>query len=321
MLARRTSRFRHNQEGAVLILGILFFMVFLLVAGLAIDFARFESERTRMQSTADRAALAATLMTESTLDIDPASLAQAYFDAEGLGATVDGRIEVFQSDEEGRTVRITPSSILNTLFMRWSGISSLKLNALATATHGRGFVPGGAEATHMELVLVLDVSGSMKSKIENLKIAASALSEKVLGPASPGTVGLSIFTYADYVIPPVGMVSGFPNVSGSGQCMEFTVWNEFLGSYDQPMLRHQCKTSEDRRAQLYVSSAAEAVAFINQMETRKGTSIDQGVRFGAMMFDPSIQPIISHLISLGHIDPVFEGRPLGVTPGVPLQKA
>lgn len=320
----RARLFRTREDGGIILLGLLFFVGILIVTGLAIDMTRFEQQRIRMQATADRAVLAATLMTETSADIDPYELAQAYFDAEGLGAAVQGRIQVHQSEEDGRVVRVTPQSHVNTLFMRMSGTDSLSLNVLAEAAHGRGIVSGGVEgATQnaMEVVFVLDVSGSMSgSRLANLKIAATSITEKLLRDATPGSVGMSIFTYADYVIPPTGMINNFPNLIGSsGQCMDFTNFEEFLGSYNQTMLRHQCKTSDNRMAQLYLYDADQAIEYINNLNTQKGTSIDHGVRWGAMMFDPSIQPVISELIAQGRIHPAFQGRPFGVKPDGPTQ--
>ena len=58
-------------------------------------------------------------------------------------------------------------------------------------------------------------------------------------------------------------------------------------------------------------SATPALAqqYIEDLRAAGTTSIDLGVRFGALFFDPDLRPVISELIANGEVDAAFEGRP------------
>ena len=55
----------------------------------------------------------------------------------------------------GRTVRVTPSAQMDTMFLRMSAVDHLDMIAPAAAVEGTGI------ATKIEIVMVLDASGSM----------------------------------------------------------------------------------------------------------------------------------------------------------------
>lgn len=297
-------RFVHRDEGSMAVFAIFVFFAMLLVGGLAIDMMRYENERIHMQSTADRAVLAATMLRDNVSNATPQQIVEAYFAAEGLSAQLAGRVSVEESEETGRTVTVVPAATVPTLFMNMLGIDDFTITTPAQATEA---VSGTAQ---IELVMVLDVSGSMGgSKIATMRTAAADLATALLTDHEDGNVAITLVPYDAWVLPPAGFLNSFNNVTGSGACNDWLVWNVVTDSIDQAMPRQSCNTASWAQVVPYANTVAEATGAINGLIARSTTSIDLGVRNGALFFDPSIQPVISTLIANGEIDPIFEGRP------------
>lgn len=306
-------RFLRNDNGSMAVFSLFVFFAMLLTGGLAVDMMRHENERIRMQNTADRAVLAATMLRENVSEATPLQIVTAYFAAEGLEAQLAGRVTVASDDESGRTVTVFPAATVPTLFMNMLGIEDFSIVTPAQATETLG---GGAQ---IELVMVLDVSGSMggSNKIGAMRTAAADLATSLLTDNENGEVAITIVPYDEWVLPPAGFLNSFTNVTGSGACNDWSVWNLVTGSLDQATLRRSCNTAGWAQVRPYVNTVADATAAINGLVSRGTTSIDLGVRNGALFFDPSIRPAITTLISNGDIDPIFAGRPYGWNePGV-----
>lgn len=300
-----------REDGSITIFAVFAFVVMLLVAGIAVDMMRYENERVRMQNTTDRAVIAATMLRENPANPTPAQIAQAYFDAEGLGAQLAGRITVTESAEQGRVVTLQPGGTMPTIFMRMMGV-----NDLAVATPARAIEALGGGAL-VEVVMVLDVTGSMGAmtgngltRIENLRSAAADLADTLLRGVPPGQVALTLVPYAEHVLPPAGFINHFVNLPATGgPCPDFTQWDTVTNSFQSQVLRRTCATNDWRTVRPYLHDADTAVAHINALQASGTTSIDLGVRFGAMFFDPTINPFIEQYISNGTINPAFSGRP------------
>ncbi|WP_296477388.1 TadE/TadG family type IV pilus assembly protein, partial [Roseinatronobacter sp.] len=141
-------RFWRSEGGAMLIFGLFVFIIILLVSGLAVDFMRYENNRVRVQATADRATLAAATLRETG---DRKALVEDYFEKAGLSAYLHS-VDVEEAlNAASVTVRTTPG--VNTLFMRWAGVDQLSSAEISSARE---------EVTNIEIVMVLDISGSMR---------------------------------------------------------------------------------------------------------------------------------------------------------------
>jgi len=218
---RRSAGFLRSEDGSFIIFGLFIFLLMLIVAGMSVDFMRFETQRTRLQSTLDRAILAAASM-EQTLD--PEEVVLDYFNKAGLGEFIDASmIDVYEnerlidenysgpSDESltSRRVEASANMTIGTTFLKFSGIDGL------------GAPAGGAaeeSASQTEISLVLDTSGSMSwgsdsgnSKIYELRRAAKKFINIVLcDPAYPnrtspcvvedGKVSVTIVPYSEQVL-------------------------------------------------------------------------------------------------------------------------
>jgi len=292
------------------VFGVFVFVAMLLIAGIAVDMMRTEHERVRMQGATDRAVLAATMLRENVSGATPEQIAQSYIEAEGLGAQLGGRIRV-EEFEGGRRVTIAPGATVPTMFMRMLGVDEVNLATRAEAIEALGSI-------RFEVVLALDVTGSMgtmtrngMTRIQNLRIAASDLVRDLLTNRDPGEVALTIVPYAEHVLPPAGFINHFVNLPPSGgPCPDWVHWNSVLNSLQSPIVRRTCDISPWRTVRPYVRDVATAVGIIQGLQASGRTSIDLGVRFGAMFFDPTINGAVETLIANNVVDQVFADYPL-----------
>ncbi len=325
--------FARAQDGAVLVLGLILFVAMLMVSGIAVDVMRYESERVRFQGTADRAVLAATSLKNQNVTHTPAELAQEYFDAEGLGDYVQGNITVSETQDGGRRVDVAPQASLESLFMRWSGIDALEMSVPAAAVEGRG------QDTKLEIVMVLDRSGSMgtttstgRTRLEELKIAAKQFVTSMTDEFDPEDIAISLVTYNNWVLPAPGMLNQMPNVTGNGPCMEFDDWHEMrlsitgqgtglitnvidtVGNLLDRALsvsgtRQSCSTDPMGEMQPLQNDPATLEDAIDALQAGGTTSVDLGARFGATLLDPSMRPVIDTMIDNGVVPDEMSGRP------------
>ncbi len=320
--------FRRDEDGGIIIFGLLAFIIILMVGGIAVDMMRYESERVRLQGTADRAVLAAAMIRDNG-DTDPEEIVRSYFAAEGLERYIehDGAVTVSGPDDT-RLVQVLPRANFSTTFMRLSSVDNLQMNVGAGATESLAEVK-------FEIVMVVDVSYSMASnnRIENLREAATEFVEMMLpdGEDLEDRIAITIVPYSTDVVMPANTLNYFtdlkPPLSGDmtdAFCIDFDEWDVVTDSINAPMRRRNCATGEGTYNETlpgfrslrhmpirpYLRSRSEAVDYINTLAPNFGTSIDLGVRAGALFLDPTINPIIEHLIDGGDIDPVFRNRPL-----------
>ncbi|MEL6683980.1 MAG: pilus assembly protein TadG-related protein [Pseudomonadota bacterium] len=143
-------QFRKDEDGGLIVLTLLLLISMLVVGGMAVDFMRFEAERTKLQSVSDRAVLAAANLNQSR---PPEDVITDFFAAEGYAGAIIGDPDIDKNDL-GSTIRIDSRVDVNTFYLRLVGIDSLSAPATASAVEGTG---------NVEVSLILDISGSMGS--------------------------------------------------------------------------------------------------------------------------------------------------------------
>lgn len=299
-------RFAGAEDGTMAVFSMFVFVAMVLFGGLAIDMMRYENERIRMQGTADRAVLAATMLRENENNPTPEQILRAYFAAEGLSDQLGDNFRIDEDDEDGRVVTVAPAATVPSLFMQLVGVDSM---GMVTPARAAETFAGGPD---VELVMVLDISGSMngQQKIGAMQSAAVSLTNALLTDADDvGDVAITLVPYDTWVLPPAGFLNHFSNTAGSGACNDWLIWVQITGSLNLQTNRRNCNTATWRIVRPYVSDPVLAAQYINDLRASGTTSIDLGLRYGALFFDPSIRPAISALIANGQIDPAFEGRP------------
>ncbi|MCB1359448.1 MAG: Tad domain-containing protein, partial [Maritimibacter sp.] len=222
--------FLRSEDGSLIVFGLFVFLLMAVVAGMAVDFMRFETQRTRLQSTLDRAILAASSLDQTA---DPEYIVMDYFNKAGLGSFIDAsQINVYENDRliddtyagapadslTSRRVEAAAKMTIGTTFLKFSGIDFLGAPAAGTAEES---------ASLTEISLVLDISTSMSwnsasghSKIYELRNAAKKFINIVLcDPGNPdnttdckvepGTVSVNLIPYSEQVTVGEDLLSSF----------------------------------------------------------------------------------------------------------------
>lgn len=341
-------RFKKDEDGGLIILTLLLLISMLVVGGMAVDFMRFESERAKLQSVADRAVL-----TAAELDLDPTfdeeAVVRDFFTTAGYGSNIIGTPQVVDTGNS-KSVSVSSAIDVNTFFLRFVGIDELSAPAQSAAIEGVGKV---------EISLVLDISGSMRwggsgsrGRFGDMQDAAKAFANKVLDPANGGQITLNIIPYAGATNPNPYMFdylngvrigssltaeeieeglsdpfqvasclemtssdwtnSGMPG-SGRDQVPHFMIWSIAADVMDWGWC------PQDKSAIRYaMNDAAEVAAFIDGIRMHDGTGTHFGMKYALAALDPATQPAFAHLSGIdvdgdglvGDLLPVaFNNRP------------
>jgi Flp pilus assembly protein TadG len=168
------QRMMHSEEGSVaIIVGLLLFLLIMAV-GVAVDMTRAQILEQRMSASLDAAGLAAA----ETIGSPPASLCPApetqacatiwanqvaarYFTANFpsgyLGSTIPAPVVTVTPDFDTLNLSITGTQ--QPIFMQTFGFNSMSVTATSQVTRS-------SNGSGMELVLVLDNTGSMNQQVD-----------------------------------------------------------------------------------------------------------------------------------------------------------
>jgi hypothetical protein len=177
----------NDQSGSMTFFVAMLFTTMIGVAGIAIDIARFEARRTEIQANLDNCTLSAASLRKT---VSPRDVVIDCMETANLHAdyTVVATNEVFSITH--RKVTATGEINLDTYFMKLFGVDDLNL-----------FVSSVAEerVPHVEVSLVLDISGSMNgSRLNNLVPAAQDFVDILLNANdddNPHRVSISLIPY------------------------------------------------------------------------------------------------------------------------------
>lgn len=327
-------RFAREEDGTLLIFGVYIFVLILMVGGIGIDLMRFERDRSKLQSTLDRAVLAAADLDQT---LDPAAVVADYFDKAGMGdylasVTVDEGLNY-------RVVTAEAEAGVETQFMQMTGVDTLTAPAISTAEE---------RIDGVEISLVLDVSGSMNSnsRLTNLKIAARDFIDTMVANTEDGKLSVSIIPYATQVSTPAAFLNQFNvsneqtyvncvnfksadfNSTGISQIqplertMLFSPWSNSDGRDNDPVdlvSLPVCEPGADRELLVLQKDANTLKNFISNLSAWGNTSIDIGMKWGTALLDPSLQPVIDAMIADGTVPADFAPRPYAYDSGETLK--
>ena len=330
-LRQRLHRFGQEDSGAMAMFALVMVVLLLVAGGMAVDLMRFETERTRMQNTADNAVLAAASLTQMR---EPTEVVHDFFDSAGL----EGKIDSVKVDEgmNFRNVRVAASSQMSNYFLRLVGIDSFT-------------VPGSSGAQeripNVEVSLVLDISGSMRftdkssvPQIVYLREAGRNFANRMLAGDRDELVSISIVPYAGGVNPGqrvFDLLGGRTDEAHShsySYCMELNS-SDFAhaglpdaGSYTQmPHFMHWpvawdfmqwgwCPSEGGAgqfgaTIQYFRGDADEVADFIDNVPLHDGTGTHYGMRWGLALLDPASRWLTETLASDGTVPARFSDRP------------
>lgn len=317
-LRQRLRSFGRSESGAMIPLVVFFLLVTLLLGGMGVDFMRHEYERAKLQSTLDRAVLAAA---NTKNDLDPEEVVRDYFAKAGMSdylqsVTVD-------AGRGYRTVSAVAKNPMQTRFLAAVGQPTIDVNVGGTAEESIG---------DAEVSLVLDISGSMRSnqRISRMRDAAKEFVDTVISEDTLGTVSLSIVPYTSQVNAGPEILSRLNvlQLQGYSHCMEFNSADfdtteisptsfhiQFphfsVGSYSSSGLISDpgCPKESYERITPFSQNAAALKDQISDMRPRQNTSIHLGMKWAAALLDPAFQPVIADMVDDGLVDQDFDGRP------------
>ncbi|WGW03845.1 Tad domain-containing protein [Tropicibacter oceani] len=178
-----------DEEGNVTIFSVFMVVLVLIITGASVDIMRFEATRTKMQSSMDRAVLAAADLDQKQ---DPVFVVNDYMNKTGLEGVV-ANVTVEEA-ANSRTVTASGTGVLNTIFLHMSGFDTLTAPAISAAEE---------KISNVEISMVLDISGSMRwnDRMTKMKPAAQAFVNKVMSDDTNGVTTLSVVPYAGHVNP------------------------------------------------------------------------------------------------------------------------
>ncbi len=174
-------KLRENEDGGMMPLIAFMSITIVALMGLAIDGARAFYVKDILQRSVDAAGLAA----GHAIDPDDSmNDAQEFFDANfeaAGGVATDGQMVIeFDPNNPNQVINISGVATLNTTFMQLFGFDDLTVDASAAITR---------ETRGMELVLVMDNTGSMGFPIDNANPSAGTRIE-ALKPAATQLINI-----------------------------------------------------------------------------------------------------------------------------------
>lgn len=313
-----------------MIFSVFMFVIIVFLGALGVDLMRFEMERAKLQSTLDRAVLAAADIDQNA---DPESVVNEYFTKSGLGESVTG---VTVTEGLGyRAVSATARKSINTQLIHMFGVDTMSAPAAGTAEE---------RVDNVEISLVLDISGSMafNNRMDNLETAGLEFIDAIFGNSAQDKVSMSIVPYNGQVNIGPDLIDKY-NIThrhNNSYCVDLpaSVYNStalsrtlpmpqnvFADTYNSsntnnsysttamaphPTNNRWCHANPVNRVTVHSNNVVNLRTQIEGLTPLGATSIDAGMRWGAALLDPSARSVVSELVSEGRVIAPFEGRPL-----------
>lgn len=181
-MSPRIETFAKKEDGALIIFAMFLFVLMAMMGGVALDLMKYETTRTELSQTLDRCTLMAATLEQR---LDPQSVVEDCVAKAGLGDKLQN-VTVIES-LNSRDVKATALADTKPFFMHMIGIDSFDAKAGSRAVQ---------TITNVEIVLVLDVSGSMSgAKIANLRTAASRFVGTMMDSDPNRRVSIAVVPY------------------------------------------------------------------------------------------------------------------------------
>lgn len=331
-LAAHSRRFGQDEGGALIIFGLVLFLLMCMIGGFAVDLMRFEKTRTALQNTLDRCTLNAASLTQR---LDPEGVVRDCVEKGGFGDELENVTVTTGLNFRDVTSRgVAPT---DPFFLHLMGIDSFDAGASSGAVQ---------RIDNIEISLVLDVSGSMRgAKIQALREAAQEFVSTVLSNDTQNRVSISIVPYNAQVN--LGQTlrakynatkqHGVPN----SNCLELQpeVYDTpgISRTLPIPMMAHAdyyygtstvnaavsplsasalprfdqvyCRTTPANVVRLPSRDIATLQANLGALEANGNTSITLGMKWGLALLDPGARPMFAEFAEDGLIPAEMAARP------------
>ncbi|MDA7426090.1 VWA domain-containing protein [Thalassococcus lentus] len=302
--------FAKDEDGNVTVFSVFMLVLILMITGASVDIMRFEAVRTKMQSTLDRAVLAAADLDQQQ---DPQDVVADYMAKAGLadGLTSDAVVD------EGinyRTVTAEGQVELDTIFLHMSGFNQLTAPGISTAEE---------KISNVEISVVLDVSGSMGGdRIVNMRAAAKEFVDTVIQPAdSPGLTTVSLVPYNavvnigstlapyftwdevhDYSHCAIFDDSDFNSVGmDTSSALERLAHFDLYSSSESTtqIANPWCPTGDTSAMVVHSDNATALKAHVDSLQAGGNTAIDMGMKWATALLDDSLADVVGNLAADG----------------------
>ena len=331
---KSVKRFVRDEEGHIVVFTVIMMTLMLMLAGVGVDIIHFETVRTKQQQTLDRATLAAASLTQ---ELDAESVVRDYFAKADM--TENLKLVQFQRSFNASTVRAEAAVEMTPTFMNLYDLSnSTKLTA-------RGASQAEQRINNIEIMLVLDVSGSMAgTKLTNLKSAASEFIDTVLDQDIENRVSIGIVPYNGQVNLPESMQQLFTRVDDHNvtnvNCFDLpastysslslslttgmpvtahadTYSTQSSTSYVAPTdtaalpnpANRWCPNIDTNFVRAATNNRVALKNHINGLTAMGATSINAGMKWGMALLDPAARPIYTSMVAQGLTPSYFNNRP------------
>jgi Flp pilus assembly protein TadG len=330
---RHLRQFQRDESGALIIFGLVMFLLITMMGGFAIDLMRYEEKRTHLQNSLDRCVLMATSLTNT---LDPEGVVMDCMDRSGLAGEVEN-VQV-QQGLNFKNVQAQGTVPTNPIFMHMIGIDEFDARGLSAAEQ---------RISNVEIVLVLDVSGSMGgAKIANLRTAASEFVETLLADDDEDRFAVSIVPYNAQVNlgPTLRAKYNATNLHGVADvnCLEIpasayatigisrtlplpmaafadvtsgtiggTTYTAHSDTSAATMNANApfCRNNPANIVRLPSNDVGQLQAQINALTAAGNTSITLGMKWGVTLIEPGARAMFTELVNDGAIPAKFQGRP------------
>lgn len=330
-LRRALSLFRKDEDGSIVILTLFLIIAMIWTTGIAVDMMRFETYRARLQSTIDRAVLAAADL-DVCLDMsqDPADVVREYLRTNGF----ENQVRNINVERDGSSCEVTAEAQIdvNTIFMGLIGFGEIQSGHQSLGTTASS---GATESIdNVEVSLVLDVSGSMRgSKIERLRDAAGEFVETLHTTVEEERLHFSIVPYSTTVSIGADLYEQYRTRyrHTDSYCLDLpestynTTQIPYNTRYDQSAhfdadggasystvraaSQWVCNPDPNSYILPFTNNLLRMQDHIGALEANAWTSIEMGANWGVALLDPNTRPIAAGLADAGAIDPIYADRP------------
>lgn len=331
-LVRPFRRFRRNEEGSLLVFGLFLFATFFLMSGMAVDLMRTENRRAALAQTLDRCALNAAALRQT---LDPTAVVNDCVDREGLLSYLT-KVAVTNGTGQ-RSVEVEGKIPVETMFMHASGVDVIDVKGRSVAEQ---------RATNIEVVLVLDVSGSMAgSKLSSLKSAAKNFVSTVLANDNNkisiaivpynGQVNLGASLRTKFNVTHVPGLAATANVNcvdmptsvysstGISRTLEMpaTGWADAYTTLSSFPTSHSTTGRSPTAANVWCPPSAVNVVrlpdddiddlhdYIDDLTAIGATSTNAGMKWGGALLDPQFRSVLNEYVDAGVVPTEFRDRP------------
>lgn len=329
---RVLARFHSSESGSMTVFALVIFVLMIMMGGMAVDLMRYEDTRVTLQQTLDRSTLAAASMTQ-TKDAD--AVVRDYFAKAGMSEQLDNVTVTKSATYKSVVAKGKVQS--PSFFMQLMGINKLDVKAVSGAEQG---------TSNLEIVLVLDVSGSMSgSKIATLRTSANEFVDTMLDNDPFGRISIAVVPYnaqvnlgsvvrskfqavnvhgvanidclelpdAAYDTPAVPLTMNLPMMAYADLYGGTTYVNAAVSPTGATALPNFgssfCRPNQENILRLPSQDKTTIKNRITALTAGGNTSITLGMKWGMTLLDPALRPTFAALGNEGAMSGDLSDRP------------